>query len=60
MLTDALKLTVTHAPWCLPRPDEREPRMETFLSERTDTDGRVISRPRVVRCEECGEQNVIG
>lgn len=52
--------TLIHEPYCLPRPDEREPRIETYRAERTDTDGRVISRPTIVRCQECGARNVIG
>jgi len=52
--------TLIHEFWCAPRPDEREPRIETFRAERTDADGRVTSRPVVTRCQECAAQNVIG
>lgn len=51
---------VDHASFCMPRPGESGPRIEAYLAERTDERGHVTSRPRVVRCLECGEQVVQG
>ncbi len=51
---------IRHAPWCQPQPGEAEPRIESYLASREDDRGRVISRPRVTRCQECAEQVVIG
>ncbi len=51
---------VDHADFCQPRPGETEPRIESYLAERTNEAGFVIARPRVVRCMECGNQTVTG
>jgi len=52
---------VKHEPFCLPRPGETEPRMETFLTTRYDPDGvTVIARLRCTRCQECGAQEIRG
>lgn len=53
--------TIKHEEFCLPRPGEPEPRIETFPAERYAADGvTVVSRPRVTRCCECGAQVVDG
>lgn len=53
--------TIRHADFCLPRPGETEPRIETFRADRTGEDGlTVVARPVVSRCLECGEQTVDG
>lgn len=52
---------IRHEPFCLPRPGNDEPRIETFRTERYGEDGiTVIARPTVTRCVECGEQTVEG
>ncbi len=51
---------IQHATWCIPQPGEAEPRVESYLATREDEYGRVVSRPRVTRCQECAEQVVIG
>lgn len=55
-----LSAQITHAPYCLPRPGESGPRIESFRAERTNDVGQVVARPRVVRCVECAEQIVQG
>lgn len=52
--------TLKHEDWCLPGVGETQPRIESFLAERTDSFGKVTSRPRVTRCCECGTQRVDG
>lgn len=49
---------IEHEPFCLPRPGEGGPRIDSFLADRTDEAGHVTSRPRVTRCCECGAQVV--
>jgi len=50
-----------HEPFCLPRPGNAEPRVETFHAERWNDAGTVVvSRPVVTRCVECGTQEVEG
>ncbi len=49
-----------HELYCRPREGEDEPRIESFTVARTDDRGRVISRPRITRCVECGSQTVQG
>ncbi len=50
---------IEHEKFCLPRPGAKEPRIESFRSERIAADGvTVASRPRVTRCQECGAQIV--
>ncbi len=49
-----------HEKYCLPRPGEGGPRIESFRAERTDQEGNVTSRPLVIRCLECGSQVVQG
>ena len=51
---------IDHAEFCTPRPGEPGPRLETFRAERSDENGRVIGRPLVSRCIDCGEQTVQG
>ncbi len=52
---------IEHESYCLPRPGEDEPRIETFRAARTGQDGiTVTSRPVVTRCVECGSQTVTG
>lgn len=48
---------ITHAGFCLPRPGEAAPLIETYRREGYSEDGRhVIARLMVLRCQECGEQ----
>jgi hypothetical protein len=49
----SLTLSV-HEPFCLPRPDEDELRVERYTTTREDTDGHVVARVLVTRCQECG------
>lgn len=50
-----------HERFCLPRPGETAPRIETYTAERTGSDGvTVLSRPLVTRCIECGAETVDG
>ncbi len=51
---------IQHEPWCGPQPGEPGPRIESFRAERSDENGRVTSRPLVVRCIECAAQTVTG
>lgn len=49
---------IEHELFCQPRPDSEAIRMESFLAERHNDSGAVVSRPRVTRCMECGAQVV--
>ncbi len=52
---------IEHERFCLPRPGEDEPRIETFTVARTAPDGVThIGYARVTRCIECAEQTVEG
>lgn len=51
---------IRHAPFCQSQPGEAAPRIESYLASREDDQGRVTSRPRVTRCQECAEQVVVG
>ncbi len=44
----------THAEFCLPRPGEDAPRIETYGAPRYNEQGYLVSTVRVVRCQECG------
>lgn len=55
-----MSAALNHEPYCLPRPGETEPRIDTFRSERTNDTGHVIARPHVQRCLECAAQTVDG
>jgi hypothetical protein len=47
--------TLTHEDFCLPRPGETAPRIETYRAEQSGPDtGAVINRPLVTRCVEGG------
>jgi len=60
MNTSTAARQLEHEKFCMPRPGETEPRIESFTAERTDPAGRVTSRPTVTRCCECGSQVVEG
>ncbi len=50
-----------HESYCLPRPGETEPRVESYRIEQYDDAGSVvINRPQVTRCIECGAHQVTG
>ncbi len=52
--------TLDHEPFCLPRPGETEPRTESYRADQYDEHGRLIARPLVERCVECGTHRVTG
>jgi len=53
--------TIEHEPFCLPRPGESEPRIESFPVTRYGSDGYPTgSRATVTRCQECGAQTLVG
>lgn len=48
-----------HEPFCLPRPDEKKLRIESFKVTRYGPDGAaLLAQPTVTRCVECGAQVV--
>ncbi len=52
---------IEHERFCLPRPGETEPRVESYAVDRYSADGvTVVSRPTLTRCIECGAQVVEG
>lgn len=52
---------IEHEKFCMPRPGEDEPRIETFTVARTAPDGVThVGRARICRCIECGSQHVEG
>ena len=52
---------VEHQHFCLPRPGEVEPRMESYTSPRFGADGvTVVGYAQVDRCIECGNRTVDG
>ena len=52
---------IRHADWCRSRPGETDPRIESYLAERTGEDGiAVIGRAEIVRCLECAERTIDG
>lgn len=42
-----------HEPWCLPRPGEKEPRIESYRAQKTGPDGSPAGSVAVRRCQEC-------
>ncbi len=53
--------TILHQQFCLPRPGEDEPRIESYQAERTGPDGlTVTARPTITRCLECGSMTIDG
>jgi hypothetical protein len=53
--------TLEHERFCLPRPGEQQPRIESFVVTRTAQDGVThIGYARVTRCLECAAQTVEG
>ena len=47
--------SLRHEEFCLPRPDEKEPRIEGFLAYEDDPEsGRARASAFVTRCLECG------
>lgn len=51
---------IEHEEFCLPRPDEDRPRIESYRGERSNEHGVVVARPLVQRCLDCGAQTVDG
>lgn len=45
---------VAHEQFCLPRPDQKEPRMEGFVVYKDDESGRSRPSSFCSRCLECG------
>ncbi len=43
-----------HEEFCLPRPGEDAPRVESYGLDRENDHGQVIATVRCVRCQECG------
>ncbi len=50
MTTSAL----IHEPFCLPRPGNDAPRIETWRATKTGPDGAPAGSVRIERCTECG------
>lgn len=54
----AMTATVRHEDFCLPRPGEKEPRVEGYVHMGDDpTTGRSAPTHDVTRCLECGAAN---
>lgn len=46
--------SIRHEEFCLPRPGEKEPRLEGFVAYEDDVAGRTRPAMFVTRCLECG------
>jgi len=60
-MTTPAVTAVEHEPFCLPRPGELEPRMESYrLPRYADNGATVVGHAVIQRCVECGAQTVRG
>jgi len=53
-VTTPSKPAIRHEEFCLPRPDELEPRIERYTAYRDNASGRSEPALTVDRCLECG------
>lgn len=45
---------ISHEHYCMPRPGQEHPRIESFNATRVDRNGADAGSVRVTRCIECG------